>query len=84
MTYLYNNMGSEEAKLFMVSFWRTCVVRSHREIFLAISGRYKNPVNFKYGDIDIDGTRRSKFYSDFIKSHKNLIKKGVDNLTKML
>lgn len=83
-TYLDNNAGSDEAKQFMVSFWRTSVVRSHREIYLAISGRYKNPVDFKYGSIDTDGSRRIKFYSNFIESHKNLIKKGVDKLNEMI
>lgn len=82
--YLDSNMGSEEIKRFMVSFWRTSVVRSHREIFLAISGRYKNPVDFKYGNIDIDRTKRNMFYSDFIESHKTLIKKGVNNLEILL
>jgi hypothetical protein len=83
-THLNNNMTSHESKKFMVEFWRTAVVRSHREIYLAISGRYKNPVDFKYCEIDANGAKRNKFYTGFIESHKNIVKKGVDNLEILL
>lgn len=82
--YLSNNLNSEDAKKFLVSFWRTAVIRSHREIALTLSGRYENPVNFKYSDLAESQNKKRQFYDTFIKSHEKVIKRGVDNLEILL
>lgn len=68
----------------MVSFWRTVVIRSHREIALTLLGRYKNPVNFKYSESNGSENIKAQFYDRFIESHRGIIKRGVGNLEILL
>lgn len=82
--FINRNLEATDTKKFLVSFWQTVVIRSHREIALALQGRYKNPVSFKYGSSTEKNDKRTEFYRNFVESHKNIIKKGIDNLRILL
>jgi len=82
--YVGESFNEITAKKFLISFWRTAVIRSHREIALTLLGRYANPVNFKYDVFTKSENKKCDFYHSFIESHKSIIKQGVDNLEILL
>lgn len=79
--YVDKTFNRIDAKKFLISFWRTAVIRSHREIALTLLGRYENPVNFKYTEFEY---KKREFYRSFIESHKYIVKRGVNNLEILL
>jgi hypothetical protein len=60
---------------FLVSFWRTVAIRSYREMYLTINGRYDKLIKDRFGS----GT----FKSDFIGSLEKNITIATNNLAKM-
>ena len=82
--FVDSNVNPEEAKSFRVSFWRATAIRSYREIYLILNGRYDRLIEnrFKLG-ISNPNDRRL-FISRFILSFEELIDLAVGNLADLL
>ena len=80
MNFVDSNFGPEVSRKFLVSFWSTVAIRSYREIFLALTGRYQRPINYKY-ELDQD---RATFYKEFIASFEIMLKAAMENLAVLL
>ena len=82
-----SNFGFQESKLFMLSFWRTVAIRSYREIFLILTGRYERPINYRFMDSSEDERKeksKSIFYKEFLSSFETMLGIAVENLSLLL
>ncbi|MEK7061047.1 MAG: hypothetical protein AAB954_00095, partial [Patescibacteria group bacterium] len=63
---------------FLISFWRTVALRSYREIYLTLTGRYDRLIN------DVFGSDRSDFHKLFLSSLETLTKEVMENLSSLV
>jgi hypothetical protein len=75
-TFLMSDSNLERSYKFLVSFWRTAIIRSYREMYLIINGRYDKLIRDRFENAD--------FKLNFIKSLENTVNIAVNNLTKII
>lgn len=70
--------ANKDMNNFLISFWRTVAVRSYREIYLILNGRYERLIN------DIYGSGKDDFYQLFLSSLETLTKEAMENLSSLV
>lgn len=70
--------ANKDINNFLISFWRTVALRSYREIYLTLTGRYDRLID------DVSGFGRNDFCQLFLSSLETLTKEAMENLSGLL
>jgi thiamine kinase-like enzyme len=74
----------ETGRKFIVSFWRTAGIRSFREIYLILNGRYDRLIENHFRSARSNNENKKNFKIRFISSLENIINLATENLARVL
>lgn len=77
-------LGEDEARVHLISFWRTVAIRSYSEMALIIKERYERPISYNLRDIkpgkELEDAK-FEFKHSFFMAFEALAQESLDQLT---